>query len=447
MSGSSGAQAVFRKGSEADRQPVLRPGRYDPAYEARGIDYPLPYVRWTEQRNMLSFLELAARGDLKLDALVTHRYPIEQAERAYEVVTGERKEPAVAILLEYEGDAEVVQHVNLTPARPAAAGDLRLGVIGAGQFAKGVLLPAFAREKRVKLEAFCTASGYTGRSVAERYGAAFTTSDPTEILLRDSVNTVLIATRHNEHAALTAAALRAGKAVFVEKPLALNEEQLLDIEDAVRAGSGRLMVGFNRRFSPLAVEVRKFFMSCPEPLAVTYRVNAGKLPADSWANDPVEGGGRILGEVCHFVDLICYVTGSLPRRIYAAPLVGSGADRDSVSVTITMANGSVGAIQYLSNGDTSVPKEYFEVHGGGQSAILDNYRSLSLHKGNHRKRHNLLNQAKGHAEEVAAFVNAVATGAQMPIDFETLVAVTQATILIHRSLETGDSVEYEAAHA
>ena len=226
----------------------------------------------------------------------------------------------------------------------------------------------------------------------------------------------------------------------------LSEEELLDVEEAMQSGGGCLMVGFNRRFSPLAVQARRFFASCPEPIVVTYRVNAGKLPADSWANDPVEGGGRILGEVCHFVDLICFLTGSHPRRIYAAPLE-SPTDRDSVSITLTMANGAIGAIQYLSNGDTSVPKEYFEIHGGGQSAIVDNYRSLSLHKGNRRKTHRLLNQAKGHAEEVAAFVNAVRTGEPMPIDFETLVAVTRTTILIHRSLETGLPQEYEEPHA
>jgi polar amino acid transport system substrate-binding protein len=418
------------------------PGRYDPSYEARGVDYPLPYVRWTEQRNMLSFLELAARGDLRMDPLITHRYAIEQAETAYEVVTGERKEPAIAIVLEYEGALTPTTRVNTTHVpKPVATGEVRLGVIGAGQFAKAILLPAFRKEKEVKVEAVCTVSGFTGGAVAERYDAAFSTSDPAELIHHSSINTVLIATRHNEHAALTAAALRAGKAVFVEKPLALTEEELVDVEEAIQSSGGRLMVGFNRRFSPLAVEVRKFFASCPDPLFVTYRVNAGKLPPESWATDPVEGGGRILGEVCHFVDLICYLTGSLPQRVFAAPLGTS----DSLTITLTMANGSVGTIHYLSNGDTSLPKEYFEVHGGGQSAVVDNYRSADLHRGNKRKRHSLINQAKGHAEEVTAFVKAVSSGGEMPIDMATLIAVTQTTLLIHRSLETGAPVEYEPA--
>jgi polar amino acid transport system substrate-binding protein len=379
-----------------------------------------------------------------MDPLITHRYPIAEAETAYQVVTGERKEPAIAILLEYEGEATPAPRVNLARAvsRPAPD-EVRLGVIGAGQFAKAILLPAFRNEK-VKVEGVCTVSGYTSGTVGERYGASFCTSDPAEILNHPAVNTVLIATRHNEHAALTAAALRAGKAVFVEKPLALTEDQLVDVEEALEAGGGRLMVGYNRRFSPLAIETRKFFATCPDPLSVTYRVNAGRLPVESWANDPVEGGGRVVGEVCHFVDLICYVTGSLPARVYAAPLGASGGDRDSLSIVLTMANGSVGAIHYLSNGDTSVPKEYFEVHGGGQSAILDNYRTLYLHRGNRRSKRGLINQAKGHAEEIAAFVKAVRGGAEMPIDAATQIAVTQTTLLIHRSLETGLPVEYEA---
>ena len=421
------------------------PGRYDPAYEARGIDYPLPYVRWTEQRNMQSFLELCARGDIRLEPLITHRFPIEDAESAYLLVSGERKEPAIAILLEYKSPALETPRVNLKPA-PARAftGELSLGVIGAGQFAKGILLPQFARQRQVRLHAFCTASGYTSRNVAERYGAAFCTSDPDEILNDPAIHAVLVATRHNEHARLTAAALRAGKAVFVEKPLALDEPSLLDVIEAYSSGSGRLMVGYNRRFSPLIARLKAFFAPVKDPLFVTYRVNAGKLPVDSWVYDPVEGGGRILGEVCHFVDTISYLTGSIPKRVFAETVAaGTAADRDTVTVTLTMANGAVGCIHYLANGDPSVPKEYVEVYGGERTAILDNFRTLSLHQGNRRRRSRLLNQAKGHAEEVLAFVTSLRNGGPMPIDFTTLAAVTQTTFLIHRSLGVGSPVSCE----
>ena len=392
---------------------------------------------------MQSFLELCARGDVRLEPMVTHRFPIEEAESAYSLVTGERKEAAVAILLEYESGHPEPPRLNLkAPAPRRAAGGVSLGVIGAGQFAKGILLPEFARDKRVRMQAFCTASGYTSRHVAERYGAAFCTSSPREVIDDPAIDTVLIATRHNEHAALSAAALRAGKTVFVEKPLALDEASLSDVEAALTEGGGRLMVGYNRRFSPLVVRLREFFARTADPLFVTYRVNAGKPPADSWVYDPVEGGGRILGEVCHFVDTICYLTGSVPRRVFAEAVPGrAGAARDSVTITLAMANHSVGTIHYMANGDASVAKEYLEVYGGESTGILENFRTLSLHQGNRRRRQRLLNQSKGHAEEVAAFLRAAAEGSPMPIDFTTLAAVTRATFLIHESLNTGVPAE------
>jgi polar amino acid transport system substrate-binding protein len=421
------------------------PGRYDPSYEVRGIDYPLPYVRWTEQRNMESFLELCSRGDVRLEPMITHRFPIEDAESAYSLVTGEKQERAIAIVLEYEGPMEGAPRLNLkTASAKPASGIAAMGVIGAGQFAKGILLPEFARHKQIRMQAFCTASGYTSRSIAEKYGATFCTSDPLEIINNPSIDTVLIATRHNEHARLTAAALRAGKAVFVEKPLALDAASLLEVEEALGSGCGRLMVGYNRRFSPLVGKIKQFFAAASDPLFVTYRVNAGKPPSDSWVYDPIEGGGRILGEVCHFVDTICYLTGSIPKRVFAEALPGkAGFERDSATITLTMANGGIGTIHYLATGDTSVPKEYMEVYGGERTAILDNYRSLALHQGNRRRRERMLNQTKGHAEEVAAFVQAAASGGEMPVDFDTLAAVTRTTFLIHYSLNVGAPVDAE----
>jgi len=423
------------------------PGRYDPAYEQQGLDYPLAYVRWTERRNMEAFLDLLARGAVTVEPLITHRFPIEHAETAYQIVTGERPEPAVAILLEYSGELPVASRVDL-PARGARplARQIRMGVIGAGQFAKGVLLPLFASQSAVQLRAFCTASGFTSKDVAERYGAAFCTSDPAEILQDNEIDAVLIATRHDQHAHLAAEALRMGKAVFLEKPMAATPASLAELSKLVRSlNNPRLMVGFNRRFSPLSVRAKEFFTSRNEPLFVTYRVNAGAVPRESWVVDPVEGGGRIVGEVCHFVDWVCYLTGSLPQSVFAES-IGSSPEpalaRDSVSVTLRMANGSVAAIHYLGQGDTSVAKEYAEAFSGGRTAILDNYSELSLHAQNRRRRVRLFNQAKGHAQEVAAFLRALQTGEPMPIDYETLEAVTQTTFLVHRSLDQGARVDY-----
>jgi polar amino acid transport system substrate-binding protein len=418
------------------------PGRYDPAYEVRGHDYPAAYVRWTEGRNMQAFLDLLARGDVTLAPLVTHRFAIDDAESAYDVVTGARAEPAVAILLEYDNEPDGRSRVNLISAPPAArrAPDdrLRCGVIGAGQFAKGVLLPALTAQPGVRLQAVCTASGFTSRHVGTTYRAEYCTSDPDEVIVDPNVDAVIIATRHDQHARLAAAAIRAGKAVFVEKPLALDPAGLDDVLDAVRTSpNARLMVGFNRRFAPLTIRCREFFADVAEPLFVSYRVNAGALPSDSWVFDPVEGGGRILGELCHFVDLVSFLGGAPPSRVFAEEVGRDARSRQNVTVTVRLANGGVGVINYLATGDAAVPKEYVEVFGGGRTAQLDNFRRLSMFRDNRRRRQRLFNQAKGHAEEMAAFVNAVRSGGAMPIDLPTIIAVTEATFLIPRSLEQG----------
>ncbi|HKC86533.1 MAG TPA: hypothetical protein VKG02_11190, partial [Blastocatellia bacterium] len=220
-------------------------------------------------------------------------------------------------------------------------------------------------------------------------------------------------------------------------------EELREVAQAVKAP--RLMAGFNRRFSPLLARLKDFFAASREPKFISCRVNAGAVTPESWVLDPVEGGGRIIGEVCHFVDLICYLTGAAPRRVFAESLAGPGhpaLERDSVAITLRMSDNSVGVIHYLANGDASLPKEYIEMFGGQRAAILDNFRSLALHHGNRRRRHRLVNQAKGHAEEVAAFMQSLENGGPMPIDFETLMAVTQTTFLIHRSLDLGCPVDY-----
>jgi polar amino acid transport system substrate-binding protein len=423
------------------------PGRYDPAYEERGVDYPPAYVRWTERRNMLSFLELIARGDVAVEPLVTHSFPIEEADIAYEIVTGKRPEPAIAIALTYEGPLEMPTRVELrAPAASSGLGDrVRLGVIGAGQFAQGVLLPALRRQ-RVAFQSFCTASGFTSRSVAERYGAAACTSEPREVIHDPAVDAVVIATRHDMHAPLVLEALRAGKAVFTEKPLCIRPEELSELCAFAREhGAPRLAVGFNRRFAPLAREARDFFGDREEPLSIAYRVNAGTFPPETWVFDPQVGGGRLVGEGCHFVDFICFLAGALPERVHAERIASPGEsapNRDSVLVTLRLRDGSVGTLHYLANGDPSLAKEYVEVFGVQRSALLDNFRSLTTHRANRRRRHRLWNQRKGFDEEAAAFVEALRSGGPMPVPFEQLVAVTQTTFLAQESLSLGAPVDY-----
>jgi predicted dehydrogenase/threonine dehydrogenase-like Zn-dependent dehydrogenase len=441
-------RAFFEKEIDLVVSRSYGPGRYDPAYEVRGVDYPLPYVRWTEQRNMQSFVELVARGGVDVASLVTHRFAIGDAASAYEIVSGEVQERVIAMLLEYEGPAELPARVALPqPTSARLARPVRVGVVGAGQFAKAVLLPGLADHKQVRIHAVCTSSGLSARDVGKRYGAAYCTSDSSQIMADPEIDAVLIATRHDQHGTLAVQALRAGKAVFVEKPLAITADGLANVQNTLATVPGaRLFVGYNRRFSPLAIKCKAFFEPRAEPLFITYRINAGTFPADHWVFDPKEGGGRILGEVCHFVDFLCYLTSALPARIHAEALPGKGPrtlERDSVTITLRMTDGSVGTIHYLANGDPSVPKEYAEVFGGQRSAILDNYRSLSLHHRNKAATHRLLNQSKGHVEEIAAFVAATAGGGPMPIDANTLIAVTQTTLLVHTSLDSGEPVDYQ----
>jgi predicted dehydrogenase/threonine dehydrogenase-like Zn-dependent dehydrogenase len=423
------------------------PGRYDPAYEERGLDYPAPYVRWTERRNMLSFLELVARGDVAVEPLITHSFPIEEATTAYDIVSGKRPEPAIAIALTYEGELERPSTVELRPpvASNASQGSVRLGVIGAGQFAQGVLLPAF-KQAGATFQSFCTASGLTSRAVAQRYGARACTSDPSEVIGDPNVDAVVIATRHDQHGPLVLEALRAGKAVFTEKPLCLQPSELEALCQFAREnGAPRLAVGFNRRFAPLATRAHEFFSGREEPLSIAYRVNAGFFPAETWVFDKQVGGGRLIGEGCHFVDLICFLAGSLPERIYAERIATPGEsapNRDSVLVSLRLRDGSVATLHYLANGDPSLAKEYVEIFGAQRVAILDNFRTLALHKSNGRRKKRLLNQQKGFAEEAAAFVAAVRDGSAMPIPFEELVAVTQATFLALESLGSGAPVAY-----
>lgn len=437
----------FEKEIEVKVSRSYGPGRYDAAYELRGVDYPLPYVRWTERRNMSAFMDLLAKGAIDVEPLVTHRYPIADAERAYGIVTGGEVKKAMAIVLEYP-DAVGTYDVRVplkAAQRGATPAPVRLGVIGAGQFAKGILLPEFQKQKQVQVIGLCTASGLTSRNAGERYGAEYCTSDASQIMSDERITAVVIATRHDQHASLIASAIQAGKAVFCEKPLASTREGLAEVAAAIAAAlSPRLMVGFNRRFSPLAQKCKAFIREGNAPQSILYRVNAGSVPSDSWVLDPVSGGGRIVGEVGHFIDFACFLTDSLPVRIFAEQVAIAGesvADRESVSIIMNLTDGSVATIQYTSSGDPSVPKERVEVASASRMAILDNFRSLSLHSNNARRRHRLLNQSKGHKEEVAAFVGALTGGTRMPVDIETVLAVARATFAIEESLALRAPVE------
>ncbi len=407
------------------------PGRYDADYEERGKDYPIGYVRWTERRNMQEFLRLVAAKSVKLDRLITHRIPIEQAEQAYEIITGKTRQSYLGILLTYSEASERSEKL-LSLRSSGKAAEVRLGVIGAGNFAKSVLLPRLAKLGGVSLVGLATATGRTAKAVGEQFGFAFCTTDFRELLQREDINTVLIATRHDTHAAMTAEAIRAGKTVFVEKPLATTEEALAEVVAAVEQNQGRVLVGFNRRFSSLASEMKQFFDDAGS-LAITYRINAGEIPKESWIQQD-EGGGRIVGEVCHFVDLLQFLTSSEPTEVFA---YRNAVGADTLSIVIKFSDGSVGNINYFSTGDRGLPKERVEVFGGGRSAVLDDFRLLELWRDGKRKTSKRMSQDKGFDQELAEFVAAVRLGEEMPIDWRSLVMTTLATLRIEDSLRSG----------
>ena len=423
------------------------PGRYDPEYEERGADYPYGFVRWTEKRNMEAFLELVAQQKVRVEPLLTHRFSIDEALQAYKLLSGETKERYVGILLTYPHTAPLSNRVALQEpsARPDPTRVTRetvgAGWIGAGSFSRARLLPSLRKVAGVEFLGLANATGASARRVAKSFGFRYCSTDPNEILNDPAVHAVFIATRHHLHAPLVIAALEHGKHVFVEKPLCVNEAELNQIAEAFGSSGRILSVGFNRRFSPFARECRKFFEGRREPLSILYRVNAGRLPHAHWIHDPAQGHGRVIGEVCHFIDLVGFLTSSLPTEIQAWPVKGaSDSAEDNLHIQVLLADGSRAEIFYLSSGDPSVPKERLEVYGHARTAISDDFRKAWFYFDNHCRSRSLFSQDKGHREELRAFVAAVASGGEPPIPFESLRATTLATFRVRESLRCGKAL-------
>ncbi len=401
------------------------PGRYDPDYEEKGHDYPFAYVRWTEQRNIESFLQLVADKRVNVERLTTHRFRIGDAEHAYQLISGDSNEPYLGVLLNYDPEAELNTRITLNDtARPRKSEkSIVLGVIGAGGYVPAMLLPHFKTEG-VEFRSIATASGISAHDVGKRFGFSEAVSSAEQVLDNADVNLVVIGTRHDLHSELARKALERNKNVFVEKPLALNDEQLDAVLEAAEQSNGRLMVGFNRRFSPLAQQAKSVFANRDTPLSILYRVNAGHIPQEHWTQDPVEGGGRIVGEVCHFIDLMQFLSGSLPVSVFAESVNAKSpkiVDADSVFITLRFADGSNGAIAYLSEGDKSLPKERIEIFGAGKSFVIDDFRSGKV-------------QDKGQRNQVQRICGILREGGPAPIALEELAATTRATFRILDSL-------------
>jgi predicted dehydrogenase/threonine dehydrogenase-like Zn-dependent dehydrogenase len=423
------------------------PGRYDSTYEEGGQDYPLGYVRWTEGRNMQSFVELLASGQVNVKPLITHRFDIEQAPQAYELITGKTGQPFLGVLLTYPVMVESAtpqRKVIVNPAAPAVS-PVKVGVLGAGNYATATFLPALKKSGLGERVGIASAAGLTAQIAARRFGFQFASSDEEDILKNPDLNTVVLLTRHQEHAHEILTALEQHKNVYCEKPLALNAEELAQIETAMQKANSLLTVGFNRRFAPFAVQLKQFFTGASEPLYIHYRANAGFLPATHWLHDPAQGGGRIIGEGCHFIDFATFLAGSLPVAVRAVALPDGGKyHSDNVSMTFRFANGSLAVVDYLANGNKNTSKERVEVFGEGKIGFLDDFRTLDLTSENkHVHQHASLRQEKGHRQSWEAFCQAIQNGTGPSIPYAELLAVTRASFAVMKSLQTGAEIQID----
>ena len=420
------------------------PGRYDTSYEEDGKDYPIGYVRWTEGRNLESVVELMANGKLKVAPLITHRFPIEKAAAAYEVITGKKKESFLGVLLTYPDTVENLEsskvvRFNVRTFKPSNV--VTLGVLGAGLYANATLLPAIKNIKDIELVGIASSGGLRAQHSGKKFGFKYATSSDDEIINDPNINTVAILTRHDSHADLVVKALKAGKHVFVEKPLAITSDQLSTVsKQLLKTENCLLTVGFNRRFAALARQLSAFYQDRKEPLYAHYRVNAGYIPLNHWTQNLEQGGGRIIGEACHFVDFITFLVGAAPVSVAAHALPDGGKYReDNVSMTFTFPDGSLGVVDYLSNGDKSFPKERVEVFCDGKIAVLDDFRALEMVQAG-RKKEVRSAQDKGWQNEWIAFAQAIRAGGQPPIPYEQLIGVTESTFTAVESLRTNKAL-------
>ena len=409
----------FRKELELKMSASYGPGRYDREYEEEGIDYPYAYVRWTENRNMEAFIELLRKGKLKINEMITHEFSFDKAEDAYKIIV-DKTEPFTGMVLKYDVKKQISSSIKLSEKKYSKSHPV-IGFIGAGSFAQNYLLPAV--KDKAQLAIVATARPNNARYIADKYGFASCTGNANEVFHDKDVNTVFIATRHDTHAEYVIAALKNDKNIFVEKPLCLREDDLETIKALYETKNVQLMLGFNRRFSSYTESLKSFISqsvksSGSRAVSINYRINAGIIAADHWVHDPAIGGGRILGEVCHFIDLCTYIADSKVSGVSAISLNSNDKKLDTLTINLSFANGSIASINYFSNGQKDLSKEMIEVFSGGVVAVIDDFKSISTYGKNVKEKSG--KQDKGHQKEVHLFLECLREGQKAPIAFEEI---------------------------
>ena len=418
------------------------PGRYDSSYEEKGIDYPYGYVRWTENRNMSAIVDLISQKKLDLKSLITHEFPIQEGLKAYDIITRKTKEKYLGVLIKYPveqvDNKKLKRRIDINKSKLEKETEVVIGFIGAGNFAQSYLIPNVLKH-RVELKGVATADPLNSKSVAKKSNFKFCTTEVSELLDDKNINTIFIATRHDTHSDYVIKALEKGKHVFVEKPLAINDDQLNEVkkvyENEGDSKRTNLVVGFNRRFSKPFRDIKDFFKGRKEPFVINYRVNAGFIPKDKWVQDK-EQGGRIIGEGCHFIDVMNFLTGADPVSVFTEAIESDNQqveNYDNVSIVIKYSDGSVGNLLYLANGDSSLPKEYCEVFSGGDTAVMNNFIEVMFYK-NNKKNKKSYDGSKGHKEEVSYFLERVKDDVPEELSFHSIYKTTLTTFKIMESL-------------
>jgi len=418
------------------------PGRYDPSYEEHGIDYPVGYVRWTEKRNMQAFLQMVAQKKVDLGKITTHRFKIEDAKEAYDLIMGKTEEKFIGVLMEYDQEKDILPDVTLKKAIPETAERVNIGVIGAGSFAQATILPFLQRKEDADLVGILAAESHLSQNVAKKFGFAKCYAHSEDVFADASVDAVVIATRHDFHTSYAIKGLKNNKHIYVEKPLAINPGQLREVVRVYEQSDRDVLVGFNRRFAPHIERSKAFFTQRHGPMFISYRINAGYVPPDHWMQNKEEGGGRIIGEVCHFIDLCQFLCQSEYQSVFAQN-IGNDVLRDNVAITVKFKDGSIATVNYLANGDKSFPKERMEIFCENAIAVVDDFRLLHLVRGG---KSNVVKgrQDKGHKKQMELWIQSLIEGKGAPVPFAESVNSTIATFMVHESLNTEKVIPFDS---